>query len=184
MPAPYYSKKIKLNDKDELLLVVMDTNPFITSYYSKNDELTDNIVKQDTAAQRQWLEKTLGDTSRTIKWKIVVGHHPLYSGGKRKKSPDTEEIKQKFQALFYKNKVAAYICGHEHDLQIIKQAGQYTTQFLSGAGCEVRPSGPTDGTQFCASKPGFMTFAVNEQTILVQVIGIDGQVLHTTTLHP
>lgn len=184
LPAPYYSKKIRLNNNDELLLVVMDTNPFIASYYSKNDEVTENVKQQDTAAQRRWLETTLNDTSRSIKWKIVVGHHPMYSGGKRMKSPDTEDMRRQFQSLFSKTKVAAYICGHEHDLQVIKPAGQYTTQFLSGAGCEVRPSGSTNGTQFWASKPGFMTFAVTGQKILVQVIGIDGAVLHSTTLLP
>lgn len=184
MPGTYYSRKIKLPGNDELLLVVMDTNPFITSYYSKNDELSENVRQQDTAAQRKWLEATLNDTSRAVKWKIVIGHHPMYSGGKRMKSKDTEDIRRKFQALFHKTKVDAYICGHEHDLQVIRPTGQYTTQFLSGAGCEVRPSGSTDGTLFWASKPGFMTFSVTGQELTVQVVGADGTVLHTTTLHP
>lgn len=183
MPATYYSKKIKLKNDEELLLVVMDTNPFIDAYYGKEDEMEKNVRSQDTAAQRQWLQKTLSDTSSSVKWKIVVGHHPMYSGGKRVKSKDTEDMKRKFQALFDDTKVNAYICGHEHDLQVIKPAGHYTTQFLSGSGCEIRPSGSTDGTQFFASKPGFMSFSIDERKMLIQVIEANGKVLYTTTIN-
>ena len=183
MPAPYYSRKIKLKDGGTLLLVVMDTNPFIDSYYGKEDEMGRNVALQDTARQRQWLEQTLSDTSSDIKWKIVAGHHPLYSGGKRLKSKDTEDMKRKFQSLFHRTKVNAYLCGHEHDLQVIKPEGQYTTQFLSGAACEIRPSGSTDGTLFFASKPGFMSFSVETAKMLVQVIGTNGKILYTLTLN-
>jgi tartrate-resistant acid phosphatase type 5 len=183
MPAPYYSRKINLNDGKELLLVVMDTNPFIDAYYSKDDEMGKNVSVQDTAKQRRWLEQTLSDTSASIKWKIVVGHHPMYSGGKRIKSKDTDDMKRKFQSLFDRTKVAAYLCGHEHDLQVIRPAGHFTTQFLSGTGCEVRPSGSTEGTQFFASEPGFMTFSATADKIRVQVVHANGKVLYSHTLN-
>ena len=54
LPAKYYSKKIKLKDGSILLLVIMDTTPFVGSYYTKGDEVTENVAKQDTAAQRKW----------------------------------------------------------------------------------------------------------------------------------
>lgn len=182
MPSTYYSKKIKVNDSSEILMVIMDTNPFIDSYYKKDDEMRENIRMQDTAAQRKWLEQTLSDTAATIKWRIVVGHHPMYSGGKRKNSKDTETMKNKFQALFDSKKVDAYICGHEHDLQVIRPQGHFTTQFISGSGCEVRPTGDTEGTEFSASQPGFMSFSVTEKNMLVQVVHADGKVLHQQTI--
>jgi hypothetical protein len=79
--------------------------------------------------------------------------------------------------------VDAYFCGHEHDLQIIKPKGRYTTQFLSGAGCEVRPTGNREGTVFAAELPGFMTFSINETNLLTQVVGADGSILYTATLN-
>jgi tartrate-resistant acid phosphatase type 5 len=64
----------------------------------------------------------------------------------------------------------------------VKPATAYTTQFLSGAGCEIRPTGATDGTLYAASKPGFMTFSVSPGELLVQVIQANGKVLFRHTL--
>lgn len=182
MPAPYYSRKIQLEDGGEILLVVMDSNPYIDSYYAKDGAFSASLRRQDTAAQTKWLSQVLSDSSAAIKWKIVAGHHPLYSGGKRKASDDTRLFEQKFRAFFDRYKVDAYLCGHEHDLQIIRPEGAYTTQFLSGAACEVRPTGTRAGTLFAASAPGFMTFSIVSDTLLVQVVNGDGSILYTTSL--
>ncbi|OJV54166.1 MAG: acid phosphatase [Bacteroidetes bacterium 43-16] len=178
MPATYFSRKIKLENGKELLLVFLDTNPFVTSYYEKSGNMRENLALQDTAAQYKWLKETLADTATNIHWKIVVGHHPMYSGGMRKGKKDTEEIRLKFESLFNAHKVDAYICGHEHDLQIIKPAQQFTTQFLSGAACEVRPSGATEGTEFWAADPGMMLFSLSPKELKIQVIHADGRILH------
>uniref|UniRef100_UPI00404A4CC0 metallophosphoesterase n=1 Tax=Flavobacterium sp. TaxID=239 RepID=UPI00404A4CC0 len=169
MPSRYYSKTFSLENGDKLLMVVMDTNPFIDSYHVKPEKYR-GIKEQDTLAQKKWLEKTLNTDDPTIKWKIVVGHHPLYSGGHRKNSPDTKLFEANFADLFDKYRVDAYLCGHEHDLQIIRPNGRFTTQFLSGAGSEVRPSGEREGTIFAAAAPGFMSFSFVGNQLLVQVI--------------
>lgn len=169
MPNRYYSKTISLENGDKLLMVFMDTNPFIDSYHKKPEKYL-GIQAQDTVAQKKWLEETLNTNDKSIKWKIVVGHHPLYSGGHRKDSKDTKLFESKFASLFDKHQVDAYLCGHEHDLQIIRPKGRFTTQFLSGAGSEVRPSGKREGTIFAAAEPGFMSFSIVNNLLLVQVI--------------
>lgn len=180
MPARYYSKTFELESGDKLLMVVMDTNPYIDSYH-RNPEKYLGITEQDTLAQTKWLEKTLNTDDKAVKWKVVVGHHPLYSGAGRKASKSTLLFEKKFAKLFDQYKVDAYICGHEHDLQIIKPQGRYTTQFLSGAASEVRQSGEREGTIFAASEPGFMTFSILQNKLLVQSVkaGQDGaEILH------
>ena len=172
MPERYYSKTFELEKGEKLLLIVMDTNPFIDSYH-KNPEKYIGIREQDTVAQKKWLEDQLNTKDTSVKWKIVVGHHPLYSGGKRKESKDTKLFESKFADLFDKYKVDAYICGHEHDLQIIKPKGRYTTQFLSGAASEVRQSGEREGTIFAATEPGFMTFSIIHNKMLIQSVKAD-----------
>jgi tartrate-resistant acid phosphatase type 5 len=172
MPNRYYSKTFALHNGDKILMVVMDTNPFIDSYH-KNPEKYAGIKEQDTLAQKKWLKETLSTQDKSIKWKIVVGHHPLYSGGYRKENKDIKLFESKFANLFDEYRVDAYLCGHEHDLQIIRPKGRYTTQFLSGAGSEVRPSGLREGSIFSASKPGFMTFSITNNQLLVQVINAD-----------
>ncbi len=174
MPSRYYSKTFELDNGEKLLLVVMDTNPYIDDYH-QNPEKYDGIKKQDTAAQTKWLEQTLATTDKSIKWKMVVGHHPLYSGGKRKMDENTLLFEKKFANLFDKHKVDAYICGHEHDLQIIKPKGRYTTQFLSGSASEVRPTGSREGTIFVAAEPGFMTFSILDNKLVVQSIKAGAQ---------
>lgn len=168
MPSTYYSKIFEIDKDNKVLLVVMDTNPFIDSYQGK--EKYPQLAHQDPQEQLTWLENTLSNPDTSIKWKIVVGHHPLYSGGKRKNSKDTKDFEADFADFFDQQKVDAYICGHEHDLQIIKPKDRYTTQFLSGAASEVRSSGGSENTIFWASEPGFMSFSVNSNQLVVQVI--------------
>ncbi len=183
MPAKYYSETFELKNGEKVLLVVMDTNPFIDSYHKKGTFMYENIIAQDTIAQKKWLIETLNTSDTSIKWKIVVGHHPLYSGGKRKDKPDTKGFEKKFAGIFDQYKVDAYLCGHEHDLQVIKPKGRYTTQFLSGAACEIRPTGNREGTLFAASEPGFMAFSINEKKLQVQVVNEKGQLIYTTEIN-
>ncbi|MGS4346708.1 metallophosphoesterase [Myroides odoratus] len=171
MPDRYYSKTFTLDNGKQLLLVVMDTNPFIERYH-KSDKYSD-LKEQDTAKQLQWLEETLGNAGPEVQWKVVVGHHPMYSGGKRNKNKDTQGFEQQFADFFDRHQVDAYICGHEHDLQIIKPKNRYTTQFLSGAASEVRPSGTMEHTIYAAAEPGFMTFSILDNTLTVQVVKAD-----------
>jgi tartrate-resistant acid phosphatase type 5 len=182
MPSPYFKKTFDLEDGNKVLVLVMDTSPFIDSYYEKGTDMYENIIAQDTTAQKKWLIQELEKKDDGVKWKIVVGHHPLYSGGKRKNNGDTKNFEKKFATIFDTYKVDAYFCGHEHDLQIIKPKGRYTTQFLSGSACEVRPTGNREGTLFAAETSGFMTFLLTDSKLLAQVIDAYGTIIHTVTI--
>ncbi len=174
MPDRYYSKKFKMENGKLLKMIVMDTNPYIESYY-KTPEKYLNLAKQDTAAQRTWLTKELAENDPNVSWTVVIGHHPLYSGGPRKDIMDTKRFEQQFADLFDKYKVDAYICGHEHDQQVIKPKGRYTTQYLTGSASEVRrgETGKREGTIFSAGEPGFMTFSILDNKLTVHVIKAD-----------
>lgn len=182
MPSSYFKKEFDLEDGNKVLVLFMDTSPFIDKYYDANSGMLESMKAQDTTAQKKWLLKELATTDKKVTWKIVVGHHPLYSGGKRKNSKETISFEKKFASIFDKHKVDAYFCGHEHDLQIIKPKGRYTTQFLSGSACTVRPSGEREGTLFFAEKAGFMTFAVSNSTMLAQIVDGQGNILFTTQI--
>ncbi|MDO4229996.1 MAG: metallophosphoesterase [Capnocytophaga sp.] len=169
LPERYYSKTFTLDNGDKVLMVVMDTNPYIRSYHKKPEKYL-GINEQDTQKQTQWLEETLATKDASIKWKIVVGHHPLYSGGMRKDSKDTAEFAQLFADMFDKYKVNAYICGHEHDMQIIRPKGRYTTQLLSGAASETRKSGAREGTVYHTDAAGFLSVSILKDKMLVQVV--------------
>ena len=95
----------------------------------------------------------------------------------------TKAFEKKFASIFDRYKVDAYLCGHEHDLQVIQPKGRYTTQFLSGAACEIRPTGNREGTLFAASEPGFMAFSINDKKLQVQAINEKGKILYTTAIN-
>ena len=182
LPSNYYKKTVELNDGSKVLLVFIDTSPFINSYYSKGKEMAEKVKQQDIIAQKKWLTNTLQEADASIKWKIVIGHHPMYSGGKRKDSQDTKDIEATFAPIFDQYKVDAYLCGHEHDLQVIKPKGRFTTQFLSGAGSEIRPTGNREGTLFALSEGGFMTFSITPKLLVAQLVNAQGKIVYTQEL--
>jgi tartrate-resistant acid phosphatase type 5 len=183
MPAYYYTKKVAIDDdpKQKVLFVYIDTNPFVKKYH-QDEKIKGNVAKQDTLAQKKWINQVLSDPDPSIKWKIVVGHHPLYCGGKRAKSQDTDDIRSSFEPIFKKHGVDAYLCGHEHDLQHIKPEGK-THYFVSGAGCEVRPTGNITGTKFAAADFGFMAFSATAEALSVQVINDKGAIIYTGNIN-
>ncbi len=77
MPSRYYTKVISLNNQPLLRLIVLDTSPFVQVY--RQDPGTYPDILQDTGRQLRWADSVLAGA--TEPWKIVVGHHPLYSVG-------------------------------------------------------------------------------------------------------
>lgn len=181
MPSPYYSKVWELEEGGKAQFIFIDTNVFIDDYVAEPEKYPE-LAQQDRDAQYRWIEEQLQLQDPAIAWRIVVGHHPLYSGGKRKRDPNTKLIENKFRALFDTYGVDAYICGHEHDLQVIQPEGVKTPQFLTGAGSEIRNSGSREGTLFAAAVPGFMVFSITDKELLVQTVQTDEKgvkLLHT-----
>jgi len=160
LPARHY---VKVFNKDSLkvALIILDTSPTETEYYSENKYKA--VWDQDSSAQKLWFRSVM-DTL-TANYIFVAGHHPLYSGGKRLE--ETYSQLHHWEPLFRKYPVTAYLCGHEHDLQIHEADLGHQSPFLhiiTGAGSEVRPTGtiPEESyagsdvsTKFALSQNGF-----------------------------
>ena len=150
----------------------------IKGYYSGNGH---QVHDQDSAAQVRWIEKTLAGASANVKWKLVVGHHPMYTGGGRTENNDTRSIRRILQPLFEKYKVDAYLAGHEHSLQHMLSSNG-VNHFVSGTASEVTPVKMLPISKFAASQYGFMLFSVYPSDILVQVVDYLGKVIYTTEI--
>jgi len=182
MPARYYFKKMPLNDGSgkQILFVFLDTSPLIDKYYT-DSYYEENVKTQDTAAQMAWLRKTLSDPDTSIRWRIVVGHHPLYTSGKRIKSPETTQFRKIMKPVFDKYKVDAYICGHEHQQEYLTEGN--TQYFISGSASEVRPvEGNYPGSKFRASEHAFEVFSITENQLQVQIITWEGKIIYKQTV--
>lgn len=184
MPDYYFERMIEIDDDKYLQLLIIDTNPMVSRYHLEPQKYL-GINEQNTQKQLDWIDQKLSNKDPKIVWRVVVGHHPMYSGGKRKTSKDTYEIQALLEPFFEKHKVDAYICGHEHDLQIIKRPSKNTMQFLSGAGSELRETGTTEGTVFATSVPGFMAFTLTDKSLRAYVIQSEEnnfKVIHKTEI--
>ncbi len=181
MPARYYSKIFSINGDttQQVLLVFIDTNPLIPEFY-KNAEYGPNVKGQDTAKQKRWMEKLLSNKSPNIKWKIVIGHHPMYSGGSRTEGYDTKAIRNSLKPMFDKYKVDVYLAGHEHSLQHMQSDGNMQ-HIISGAASEKTAARLIENSLLSASEYGFFVFSVTGNELLLQAVNDTGKIIYSYT---
>lgn len=176
-PNNYYAKNFVLADQEELLILFIDTSPLNPGY--KNVAKYAESQKQDGAKQLAWIEQKL--QSSNAKWKIIVGHHPLYTSGKR--YGKTADIRGVLEPIFEKNKVDAYFAGHEHDLQHNQPKGTTVQHFVSGAGSELRKVAQRSFTRFAEATAGIASVSVSSNELLVQFISGANKVLYQYSIH-
>lgn len=181
-PSRYYSTEEELSDGTKITFLFVDTNPFILKYLKFNEketELTqksvDDLNAQGWEQQLKWIETTLKNCDAD--WKIVVGHHPVFSGGKHK---GAKELQEHFKPLFEKYGVQMYICGHDHDIQYLKENN--VNYFVSGAGSELRENHKIDQTVFNASINAFLSVKVFSAKALLKFISFNGEVIFETEI--
>ncbi len=178
MPARYYTKSFTVG-KDSLLMVFLDTDAIEKELRGQAHDSV-KYVAGAVEKQRQWLESLLA--SSNAKWKIVVGHHPLYTGGWRKDDEDTERMRIFLEPLFSRYNVDLYLCGHEHHLEYTKPEGK-THYIISGAASEARPASLNPaGGKFIAAEQGFATLSVAANQVLVQFINYQGKILNSSVI--
>lgn len=183
MPQRYYSLKVPIKNGGgkQILFVFLDTSPLIDKYYA-DASYENNVKTQDTAAQMAWLKNTLSDADASIRWRFVVGHHPLFTSGKRIRSPETIQLRKRMKSIFDTYKVDAYICGHEHQQEYLTEGS--TQYFISGSASEVRPvDDEYPGSKFRASDHAFEVFSVSLNQIQMQVINWEGKILYKDTIN-
>ena len=162
LPSRYYTLPGAALGTPELDMFVMDTTPFVLKYARKPGAQASNVDAQDVGAQLAWLDRALG--SSTARWKIVVGHHTIMSGGSE--HGPTPELVASVKPLLERHGVQAYINGHDHDMQHIRAGG--VDYICCGAGSEVRPTAPVEGTLFCLARSGFASLTLDGDALGVE----------------
>lgn len=178
MPSRYYTVEESAEDGTKILFVFTDTSPFEKGYHSnKNEPFGSNIRSQDTALQRKWIDSTLRNSD--ARWKIVFGHHPLYTSGPRKERKN--DVAAALQPTLESAGADIYIAGHEHILEHDVLSPRLN-HFISGAGSQVTPSTGNPLTKFVASQHGFMTCSVNRDEFFVQFVNHEGKIIYSTSI--
>ena len=177
MPSRYYTVPGTSFGAPDVDLFVIDSSPLVHQYRDKVESvIAHNVASQDTAAQLAWLDQALA--ASTAGWKLVVGHHTIRSGGSG--HGETPELVALILPILRKHGVQAYINGHDHDLQHIERDGLH--YILCGAGSEVRPVKPVEGTRFCAARSGFAVISINGDRLSVEFRDYAGASLYRTTI--
>jgi acid phosphatase len=177
MPRRYYKVADRTLDHAGIDMFVIDTSPFVQSY--RKDPASArarNMASQDIDAQLAWLDTSLGDAR--ARWKLVVGHHTIHSGGSA--HGDTHELVERLKPVLLRHGVQIYIAGHDHDLQHIHRDGLHMIQ--CGGGMEARPVKSIEGTQFCVAQPGFGVITVAGDRLTMEFRDQAGASLYRATI--
>jgi tartrate-resistant acid phosphatase type 5 len=175
MPARYYVRTENIDAANAVDFFYLDTTPMATL---DADEMMyhGNVKSQDVPRQMAWFKSAL--KASTAPWKIVIGHHPVYSGGDH---GDTPYIVEHILPLLEKYKVHTYFNGHDHDLQHL-QAGAVNL-FCSGGGSKPRAKiKDLPQTMFAKGCSGFTAVSLQAGKMDVQMVDDKGRLLYTTTV--
>jgi len=119
--------------------------------------------------QRLWLKEMLAKS--TARWKIVFGHHPVYSSGVHGNSI---MLGHYIKPMLQEGAVDFYISGHDHDKELIERDG--TKFIVSGAGSKTRSVGKGKNTIFSKSSLGFAHLLLSKDRAVIRFIDVDGNV--------
>ncbi len=125
MPARYYYKSMEIGTDSRVTadFIFIDTSPLEDQYYS--EEYKQGLLTQDTTRQLRWIDSLLQQSK--ARWKFVVGHHHVYTAGKR--ASEVADLRKHLERIVIRNNVDVYFCGHEHSLQHIKPETGNTNYF-------------------------------------------------------
>lgn len=125
-----------------------------------------------------WLDDALARSPAS--WKIVVGHHPMYSGGPKGGS---STLRHSLQRVFARRNVALYLSGHDHTLELL-DPGLGWLQLVSGAGAVPDPVVATDRTLFHAVGGGFAWVSVRPDDLWIQFVQPERGAVATFRVEP
>lgn len=173
MPGRYYSKTYKVTDSTEVLLLFIDTTPMIDKYRASEEH--PDARKQSVENQLRWIDNTLKNS--IAKWKIVMGHHPVYAGTTKDELERTD-LQKRLIPILEKHKVDVYYNGHIHNFQHINTTGSSIDYFVNSSASQSREVVPFEGTVFTSSATGFALCSLNDSVLVTTLIDKAGKVIY------
>jgi tartrate-resistant acid phosphatase type 5 len=150
MPAPYYGIVQPLDSQTSLLLLAIDTD----------------VLRQGKDPQQLlWIKDQLQNTK--AHWKIVYGHHPIYSSGAH---GENEYLKAHLDPILVETKTDLYIAGHDHTLEIIRPNHGVVYAIAGGGGGKERayPIKKGPHTVYGTTGGGFLDLWVSVKSMRIE----------------
>ncbi|XP_071702296.1 purple acid phosphatase 17-like [Rutidosis leptorrhynchoides] len=159
----------------------VDTTPFQEKYFTETDQTYD---WRGVVPVRDYISGLLKDVEVALKeskakWKIVVGHHTIFSGGVH---GSTQELVDRLLPILQENEVNLYINGHDHCLQHISSSNSQLQFLTSGGGSKAWRGEFTpwnlDEMKFYYDGQGFMAAEITDNELYLAFYDIFGNILH------
>lgn len=177
LPDRHWSRTVEVAPDRRAKFVMLDTCAFVKKYRVKGEgpHAMPEVRTLDAAAQLAWLDQELSEPG--IAWRIVCGHHPIWSGGGH---GDTAELKELVLPILRRHRVHVYACGHDHHGQVHAREG--LTHVISGHASDAREAKPTEGSVFLDRGTGFADLTLGGDKGALRMRDADGKVIFTQPL--
>lgn len=136
----------------------------------------DTDVLEEDPRQLAWLTEAF--RSSDADYRIVLGHHPILSGGEHGDS----DFMRKLVLPLIDGKAQLAGAGHDHDQQVLSTSGG-TLVLVSGAAAKTRDTGVHDRAHFAAEGLGFSALTLGQEGLTIDVIDAESRsVIHREAL--
>ena len=166
MPAAYYTFTRTLADGTIVQFFAIDSNPI-------------RWQEDGFAEQLTWLDGELEKSS--ARWKIVFGHHPLYSHSVRGYG---DVMIARLEPLLTKYQVDLYLAVHDHTLEMHKpvKGVHHVVSGAAGGPDKAYSVAWTDESYYAATLGGFVFIRVDKDALVIEFVRLDGQTQYAHTL--
>jgi hypothetical protein len=126
------------------------------------------------ASEKQiaWLDREI--SLSTAVWKVVYGHHPIYTAGSYEDRPDL--IAGLMPVL--RNRADMYICGHDHNLQSLAPDGGVRFYVAGSGGADLYRVLRNERSLFASSAYGFAVLDATAAELTVSLVNVNGKTVH------
>ncbi len=159
MPTLWGKHDITVTGETKLAIFTLDTQAIL----QKLDGWKEQV---------RWFDQTV--RSSRARHKIVVGHHPLRSYGHY---GDQDWLYDAIAPSMMSGGAYLYLCGHDHDMQVVQHPDDPFMCVVSGAGGGARPTVWGKHTQVAHTNGGFATICVARSEMEVHIHDADGTML-------
>jgi hypothetical protein len=142
--------------------------------------VVDTIELSDTPLPNQelaWLDTEIAKSK--ARWKVVYGHYQIYSATRG----DEQNLIKRLLPLL-RNRVDVYLCGHDHNLQGLKEEDgvHFYVSGAGGAGLYDFRQPNYSHSEFKQKTNGFTVIEADQKELKVHLISTNGEDIYTSTI--
>lgn len=174
LPSRYYAQMEQIDDSNSVLIVHLDTSPFLQKYWAESSAY--HMSEQDPKAQLGWLDSVL--TVSRARWKIVLGHHAIYFAEPGK--GESKEMVDLVLPILKNHRVPLYVSGHYHFMQHLRrEEGDYV---ICGGGANAGEVAPREDVVFGVKSLGFVSVILTADDLRLTLLDQGNTILHSLLL--